>query len=347
MTKRFVFFVNADYCYSIFRPLQEEVLRQGYEAAWFFVRGLDAKLAPGEICLGTEEQVKSYAPDAIFAAGDWVPHYLPGYKVMVFHGLSINKRGTKQNAHYKIRGWYDLYCTHAEQDTQIFIELSKQNQNFRVAHTGWPKLDSLFKLKKNYTGHAKKEKTVFFASTFSPSITAAPYVLDKLIEISKSEGWSVIATLHPLMDEVIVQQYKSARSSTFKYLSASENLYEAMIRSDVMLCDTSSVMYEFMFLDKPVVTFRTKNPGDFISNVNEVDDIFPALEKAVNDSDIQRSRAQEVCKDLHSFSDGESSKRVLEATIAAIQTGNIGLKPRKISAIRRLKLRKRLGYWGC
>lgn len=346
MSKKFVFFVNADYCYSIFRPLQKEALRQGHETAWFFVQGLDIKLAPSESLLETEEQVKSYAPDAIFAAGDWVPHYLPGYKVMVFHGLSINKRGTKQNAHYKIRGWYDLYCTHAEEDTKIFIELSKQHQNFRVAHTGWPKLDSLFKLKKNHTDQEKNEKIVFFASTFSPSITAAPYVLDTLIEISKSEGWSVITTLHPLMDEKTVQLYEKAKSSTFKYLSANENLYEAMADSDVMLCDTSSVMYEYMFLDKPVVTFRTKNPGSFACNVNEVDDIFPTLKKVVNDSKIQRSSAQKICRDLHSFNDGKSSERVLEATVAAIRAGNNGLKPRRISVIRRLKLRKRLGYWG-
>lgn len=346
MIRRFVFFVNAAYCYSIYRPLQEAIRQAGHEAAWFFVKGVEPHLMADEKLLESEQEVKAYAPDAMFGAGDWIPHYLPGLKVMVFHGLSINKRATDNNAHYKVRGWYDLYCTHAEEDTRIFSELAQKHQNFRVQRTGWPKLDTLFQYR-DETLHNSESKTLFFASTFSPSITSAPYVAHVLKEISESQGWNVIATLHPLMAMDVVRQFESLRSDSFTFLSPEDDLYQAMAQADVMLCDTSSIMYEFMFLNKPVVTFNTKNPGNFVKDVQKVSEIFPAIKMVLDSGAEQLKSAQKICAELHSFSDGCSSERVIQAVIETLAMGREGLKPRSVSLLRKLKLRKRLGYWGC
>lgn len=344
MSKRFVFFVSAAYCYPIFRPIQEEIWRQGHEVAWFFVKGLPPQLTSNEKLLQNENEVRTYSPDAVFGAADWIPHYLPGLKVMVFHGLSINKRGTEKNVHYRIRDWYDLYCTHAEEDTKIFKELAKEHKNFQVKCTGWPKLDTLFNYKNEHIKN-NKDKTLFFASTFSPSITAAPYVVNELKKISKIQGWQVVATLHPLMDPEIVDRYKAMQSNSFTFLSADDDLYQAMSKADVMLCDTSSIMYEFMFLNKPVITYKTKNSGPFITDVKKVEDIFPAIQKLLDNPEDQLKASQEVCNLLHCYQDGASSKRVVNSVIETLDTNN-QLKPRKPSLIRRLKLRKRMNYWG-
>jgi len=345
-TKRYVFFINAAYCYSIYRPLQEKIIQQGHKAAWFFAKGTPVALLPNETLLANEQEVKEFAPDVMFGAGDWVPYYLPGLKVMLFHGLSINKRGSKNNAHFNVRGWYDLYCTHADHDTHTFKQLADKHKNFYVRKTGWPKLDLLFKQQKDHNEKTPANiKTLFFASTFSPSITAAPAVADELKRISNLSDWKVLATLHPLMAPDVMEKYVSMQDENFIFLAPDADLYAAMAQADVMLCDTSSIMYEFMFLNKPVVTLNTKNPGPFLTDVHSASEVFAAIEHVTDDATTQLSAAQAVCKELHSYSDGESSLRVLAAVDEVLSEGLTKLKKKPFNLVRKLKLRKRLGYW--
>jgi CDP-glycerol glycerophosphotransferase (TagB/SpsB family) len=345
MPNRYVFFVSAAYCYGIYRPIQELIWQRGEEAAWFFVDGVTPALTEKEHLLENERAVKAYAPNVVFGAADWIPYYFPGIKVMLFHGMAINKRADANDVHYKIRGWYDLYCTHAEQDTKIFESLAKQHQNFYVRKTGWPKLDSLIKQKAASNSAGASGKTLFFASTFSPEITCAPIVADELKRISLEEGWNIIATLHPLMDRNTVDKFRSLEAENFTFLPPEVDLYPAMLQADVMLCDTSSIMYEFMFLNKPVVTVNTRNPGPFLTNVSHVEDVFPAIQTLQNNAQQQLLAAQIECKRLNEFNDGNSSARVLDAIDEVLSGKFPPLKPKPLNLIRKLKLRKRLNYW--
>ncbi|GLR64369.1 CDP-glycerol glycerophosphotransferase family protein [Marinospirillum insulare] len=347
MKKRYVFFVNAAYCYAVFRPVQEAIWEEGNEVAWFFTKDTPINLLANEKLLVNEKEVKDFAPDVIFGAGDWIPYYLPGLKVMLFHGLSINKRDSKNNAHFNIRGWYDLYCTHAEHDTNTFSKLAEKHKNFYVIKTGWPKLDPLFNSQTEQTKpKTKQAKILFFASTFSPSITAAPAVADELKSISNLPGWKVIATLHPLMDQDVVEKYLTMQDDSFVFLQPDADLYDAMTQADIMICDTSSIMYEFMFLNKPVITFKTRNPGPFLTDTQKVSDILPTLKALTKDATKQLSEAEQVCKNLHSYKDGKSSQRVLRAVDEVLEQGLGKLKRKPLNLLRKLKLRKRLGYWG-
>lgn len=355
MKKRYVFFVNAAYCYAIFRPLQQEIRKRGGEVAWFFLRELSPVLKDSELLLKDEQEVRQFAPDVMFAAGDWLPYYLPGLKVELFHGIARNKRGTATSLegddgdHYRIRGWYDLYCTHAEQDTKKFSELAESCGHFRVKKTGWPKLDPLFSrsYQKNpaASGQAKRP-TVFFASTFSHSITAAPILADTIEALSHSGKWNFVATLHPLMADNIVARYQAMQHEHLLYLPPETDLIEAMADADVMLCDTSSIMYEFMLLDKPVVTFRTRNPGPFLLDVKKAEEVEKALQQVLAGVPDQQQAARELCRQLHESDDGNSSSRVLDAVDEMLAEGLVGLKRKPWNIIRKFKLRERLGYWG-
>ncbi|MEQ9546772.1 MAG: CDP-glycerol glycerophosphotransferase family protein [Marinobacter sp.] len=345
--RRYLFFVNQPYSYSILRPLQDEIRKRGGEAAWFVAGCTTVPLRADERHLKTVQEVMDYNADATFVPGDWVPYFFPGIKVEVFHGMARNKRGHSsedESDHYRIRGWFDLYCTHAEKDTAKFQELADKHRHFAVAKTGWPKLDPL--LERGVRGPRARGNddlpVVFYASTFSRSVTSAPDLVDRIGELSRSGRWKFIVTLHPKMDPSVVEQYRALAGENLRFVESHEDLLPILPEADVMLCDTSSIMFEFMFLDRPVVTFRTKMPGPYLIDVDDVDDLEAALAEAVSRPEALLGEARFLCSELHSYTDGCSSARVINAVGEFLDTGAARLKPKPLNLLRKLKVRKRL-----
>ncbi len=331
---RYLFFVNQPYSYSILRPLQAAIRARGDEAAWFVAGCSTAPLKDDEQRLETVREVMEYQADATFVPGDWVPWFFPGIKVEVFHGLARNKRGHESEAesdHYRIRGWFDLYCTHAETDTERFRELAREKGFFSVAHTGWPKLDPLLKQAVGSASPAERRDrpTVFFASTFSRSVTAAPALYDEIARMADSGRWHFLVTLHPKMDPDWVACYRALAGPNLTFIESDEDLIPYLPQADVMLCDTSSIMFEFMFLDRPVVTLNTRMPGPWLIDVTAPGDVEPALERALERPESLVSQMRAYCRELHSFMDGRSSERVLEAVDWFLQEERhrLGRKP--------------------
>ncbi|NWO04342.1 MAG: CDP-glycerol glycerophosphotransferase family protein [Alteromonadaceae bacterium] len=345
--RRYLFFVNQPYSYSILRPLQDEIRRRGGEAAWFVAGCSTAPLQPDERRLVSVKEVMEYNADATFVPGDWVPYFFPGIKVEVFHGMARNKRGHSsedESDHYRIRGWFDLYCTHAERDTAKFRELADKHRHFSVAHTGWPKLDPLLSqpLRGQRVRADGEPPVVFYASTFSRSVTSAPALVEKIGELAGSGRWRFIVTLHPKMDPEIVEQYRNLASENLRFVESDEDLLPILPEADVMLCDTSSIMFEFMFLDRPVVTYRTKMPGPYLIDVDDVGEVEAALTKAMEYPIELMEATRALCNGLHSFRDGRSSSRVMDAVEKFISLEQSGLKKKPLNIFRKIKIRLRL-----
>lgn len=345
--RRYLFFVNQPYSYSILRPLQEEIRKRGDDVAWFVAGCTADPLRSDEKHLKTVAEVMDYNAIATFVPGDWVPYFFPGIKVEVFHGMARNKRGHSsedESDHYRIRGWFDLYCTHAERDTAKFQELAEKHRHFSVAHTGWPKLDPL--LSQAARGKRKFEDgdlpVVFYASTFSRSVTSAPDLVEKIGELSRSGRWKFIVTLHPKMDPEVVEQYRRLAGENLRFVESDEDLLPILPEADVMLCDTSSIMFEFMFLDRPVVTYRTKMPGPYLIDVDDVRGVEAALQEALEYPEKLMQATRSICDDLHSFRDGNSSARVIDAVGEFITSKQSELCRKPLNVIRKIKVRSRL-----
>lgn len=345
--RRYLFFVNQPYSYSILRPLQAEIRRRGDEVAWFVAGCSTRPLAADEYRLESVQAVMNYNPDATFAPGDWVPYFFPGLKVEVFHGLARNKRGyasEEESDHYRIRGWFDLYCTHARGDTVKFTELARQYGHFSAAHTGWPKLDPL--LAHGVTGPRERKPgelpVVFFASTFSRSVTSAPELMNTIARMAESGRWRFLVTLHPKMNPAVVEQYRALTGDYLDFVESDEDLVPLLAQADVMLCDTSSIMFEFMFLDRPVVTLNTKMPGPYLIDVHQPEAVEPALERALERPDELMASIRDLCDELHSFRDGRSSERVLDAVDRFLSGDNPPSRKKPLNLLRKLKMRRRL-----
>lgn len=347
--RRYLLFVNQPYSYSIMRPLQDAIRARGDEVAWFVAGCTTKPLRPDERHLKTVDEVMAFQADATFVPGDWVPYFFPGIKVEIFHGMARNKRGhgsEDESDHYRIRGWFDLYCTQAEKDTAKFQALAEQHGHFAVAKTGWPKLDALLgKGKKAAANPALGDgsvPTVFYASTFSRSVTSAPYLVDHIAALSRSGDWRFIVTLHPKMEPAIVEQYRALASDNLRFIESDQDLLPLLPEADVMLCDTSSIMFEFMFLDRPVVTYKTKMPGPYLIDIDSADALELALKQALARPASLMDATRELCDELHTFRDGQSSSRVLDAVEAFLENGKTALKPKPLNLIRKIKIRRRL-----
>ena len=344
--RHYLFFVNQPYAYSILRPLQAEIRRRGDEVAWFVAGCSTAPLAADERLL-TLAEARSYPAVATFVPGDWVPHFLPGIKVEVFHGLARNKRGHTSEAesdHYTIRGWFDLYCTHASTDTAKFSALAASHGHFRVAKTGWPKLDPLFAAGAPAGPRAlgsDDPPTVFYASTFSRAITSAPALESSIARLAEQGNWRFLVTLHPKMDPELVARYRALSGPNLRFIDSNTDLLPLLAEADVMLCDTSSIMFEFMFLDRPVVTLRSRMAGPWLLDVENVNEVESALTHALERPAALLEAARKLCAELHEFTDGQSSGRILDAVNEVLAAGP---PPRRkpLNLWRKLKMRRRL-----
>lgn len=346
MGKRYLFYVAHSYAYAILFPIEEEIVRRGGESAWFVEQGCPTEALGTRRRIVDFEEVDRYAPVAVFAPGNYIPDFFPGLKVEVFHGYPINKRADKHDDHFTIRDWFDLYCTQGPSSTKPFEEIARRLGTFRVRETGWAKCDSYIRAKEEHKVENDRP-TILYSSTFTRSLTSTSILAEEVERMVASGRWNWIFMFHPkLDDEQVLGHYRSLaeRYENATYLGNTFDM-SAMQLSDAMLCDSSSIIMEFMLLDKPVVTFRNSMPGAHLLDVCEVDQVELALEKALARPEALMT-ALRSWRDKHeAHRDGLCAARILDAVDELIADGGVACLRRKpLNLVRKLKLRKRLGY---
>ena len=214
--RKYLFYITQNYSFAVLRPLQKAIKARGDTVAWFlFGKDINKNyLRQDEICLSSVKQVKDYSPNAVFVTGNVVPDFFPGIKVTVFHGFDARKRANDD--HFFIRDYFDLYCTQGPDTTDKFQALADQHGNFRVVETGWTKLDPLFTSNTEIT--VNKKPVVLYSSTFTKKLTSAPYLLKTIEEASKTGQYQWLVTLHPKMDQAIVNNYKSIQNENLTFI---------------------------------------------------------------------------------------------------------------------------------
>lgn len=347
MKQRYLFLVSLVYAFPVLRPLQEAIRRRGGEAAWFFdndaVRGL---LEDGERELHTVREVMEYDPVAVFTCGNSMYDFFPGVKVQLFHGYANNKRADRIDDHFTIRGWFDIYCTQGPSSTGTFRELARKLGYFRIYETGWPKADTYFSAAMQ-TLPQNERPVILYSSTFTRGLTSTPVLADEIERLAATRDWEWIFMFHPkLTDPAILDRYAgiAARCDNVTFLGNTFDI-GAMRRADVMLCDSSSVIIEFMFLDKPVVTFRNSQPGPHLLDIQRPDELEGALGRAITRPDelMEQVRAYTFYHEPHR--DCRCSERVLDAVDDFLSRGRAGMKRKPLNLVRKWKVRRKLGYY--
>ena len=337
MTK-YLLYVSHLYSLSIVRPLQTEIIKRGGSVRWYLARKeLVSYLKAGEISLDTGKDIEKYNSDVVFVASNSVPHFFPGIKVQLFHGFNAQKRES-ETGHFRIRGFFDLYCTQGPSTTNPFLMLENKHKYFKVIETGWPKMDPLFNtdFKKN-DNHGTQ---ILFTSTFTPSLSAAHKIFDTIKRLSEKKNWNFTVTFHPKMDPGIANMYKNLKHVNYV---ETDDVIPLLADADIMLSDTSSILSEFILQQKPVVTYRNRVPEKHLINVTDEKEIESALEAAQKKPIHLMEEIKKYIDHIHPYRDGASSGRVLDAadTFLTQYKGKLKKKPLNLFRFIKMKIRHR------
>ena len=339
MPKHYLLYGSERYALAILRPLQAAIRARGDEAAWFF-DGPGAHDLRADERLLSVAQVRAWNPRAVLTPGNHLPHFFPGVKVEVFHGFDAGKP-----RHIYIRGFFDLYCTTGPRDTRAFAEVAARLGHFRVIETGWPKLDPFMRAIAGPLPPVHTPPVILYHSTFSPSWSAAEALYDEVKRLSRDGRWRWIVTFHPKMDPATTAKFRALQNEHLRF-AENDNILELFAQVDLMCSDTSSALNEFLLTGKPVVTFKNRRPGPQLIDIDNAADFEPAIEHALARPPQLMAAIHAYAQAIHPYRDGRSSERVLDAIDSFIDAGARNPRRKPLNLWRKLKIRRRIGYWG-
>lgn len=345
--KKYLMYISQNYSYSMLRPLQSEILTRGDSIKWFLAGDVVSPhyLKSNEEELLNIKDVNQWQPDIVLVPGNVVPSFISGIKIAVFHGFNSGKRGN--DAHFKIRQCFDMYCTQGPNTTDRFLALSEKYKTFIVKETGWAMLDPLFTVDEfnpYISVSDDKRPTVLFCSTFSKETSYAEELFPAIKELSLSSSYRWLVQFHAKMSADTVNKYKAIQNENLEFVET-DNVIPLLQAADVMLCDTSSIMTMFLLQKKPVVAYKNKTTNKGFIHIDNMNKIESAINKALNSSDDLLENIESYCSQTHPYSDGNSSARVIDACEQLLQRGLNTEKKKPLNLIRQLKMRRELSYW--
>ena len=235
-------------------------------------------------------------------------------KIQVFHGYAAEKKD-----HWVIRRYFDTYFTQGPFFTRGFQRLAEQYKDFEVLETGWPRQDWIFHHLHAYDDKRRqlldengRSKLVLYAPTFSPSLTSLPYMQEALQQLVRERDVLLLLKFHPLTKPEIMDEYRELARKTEGMLWIDDyTVTKYMLMADAMISDTSSTIYEFLLLDKPVITLRAAAKDLYWRDMQEPGELCTAYDEVMTD-DLWREKRQWVIQNYDPYLDGQVAHRMLE-----------------------------------
>jgi hypothetical protein len=343
--RRYLFFITKPYALAIIQPLLAEIERSARGESLIYATYSLASQLPND--LSKTSNIKAairFHPDVVFAPGNFIHDRLPGLKVQIFHGLCDEKGG-----HYRITSFFDLYCTSGPMITANFLRLVQRRGHFAVVETGWPKIDALLQpFNRNELASRLKldplRRSILYAPTFSPRFKSSDRIFPFLQDLPRDdEQW--IIKFHDLMHPVDQERFNTLPPDRFRIFS-DPDITPLLQLADVLISDTSSVVYEFMLLDKPVITIDARSRLEKGLNVTNLKDLRAALDFSFQDPKAYAPNRRAVMQQIHPYHDTTSSARVLAAVDEALAINlKSTLKPKPPNLFRKWQVRRWYGGW--
>ncbi|WP_440424396.1 CDP-glycerol glycerophosphotransferase family protein [Prevotella sp.] len=349
---RILLFCENRYAIDILNPLQEYVTDNNlpHEVMWYIHK---PKISTFEYAskvrwTNSIQEAYDFSPEAVFVPGNIVPYYLPGVKIQVFHGYAAEKKD-----HWIIRRYFDTYFTQGPYFTSHFKALSEEYGDFEVVETGWPKQDWIKRNLHTYDAERQRlldstgrKRIILYAPTFSPKLTSLPMegMKERLGELAEHNDALVVMKFHPLTRKEWADEYRAWAESKDNviFVNQGENITKYQLMSDVLISDTSSTVYEFLLLSRPVITVRTIAKDIYWENTATPDGLEEAYRRAMNDPEAI-ARRQWIVDNYDPYLDGHVCERMLNAAADYIRRHGVPSK-RRLNLWRKYTSVKTFGF---
>ena len=310
-------FCENKYAIDILTPIDEEARHEGGHDVLWYVHQKRIKEFPldGQVrWTHSIQEIYDFHPEAVFVPGNIVPYYLSGVKIQVFHGYAAEKKD-----HWVIRRYFDTYFTQGPFFTRGFERLAKKYKDFEVLETGWPRQDWIFhhlhafdQERARLLSESGRKKIVLYAPTFSPSLTSLPYMQEAIADLATRRDVLILLKFHPLTPPEIMEEYKQIAAQHDGLLWIDDyTVTKYMLMADAMISDTSSTIYEFLLLDKPVITLRAAAKDLFWRDMKEPTELVEAYDE-VMEHDTMKECRRWVIDNYDPHLDGLVGHRMLE-----------------------------------
>lgn len=349
---RILLFCENRYAIDILNPLQEYVTDNNlpHEVMWYIHK---PKISTFEYAskvrwTNSIQEAYDFSPEAVFVPGNIVPYYLPGVKIQVFHGYAAEKKD-----HWIIRRYFDTYFTQGPYFTSHFKALSEEYGDFEVVETGWPKQDWIKRNLHTYDAERQRlldstgrKRIILYAPTFSPKLTSLPLegMKERLGELAEHNDALVVMKFHPLTRKEWADEYRAWAESKDNviFVNQGENITKYQLMSDVLISDTSSTVYEFLLLSRPVITVRTIAKDIYWEDTATPDGLEEAYRRAMNDPEAI-ARRQWIVDNYDPYLDGHVCERMLNAAADYIRRHGVPNK-RRLNLWRKYTSVKTFGF---